>query len=312
MLLLDGHKQLMSDLAHQKEKISDFANLRKKSLHQRLGPVEALIRKYVQLPVTYDVGRLQQPYFSEYTYNDSLDAIYLTPQSAEVASIMAQKALDDEKYPRFDFETTFELSKNDHNNYDKYNLDPKTVTFSNKVVFPPGSNLFFKIVSKENLFRLMHEDQDVMIKPHPLSNTDLLRKLGRDFGYHRIMNPNTSGYVVLERAQQVWGTTASEMPIRAALLGKPVYNIGNFFEEQVGSHMPVNRLLWNQSGTEAQTRARRILGSPLSGFFFPDDPRLEENIQIYLRETLAVREHWKPLVYSMPDHLKLEMWKKEG
>jgi hypothetical protein len=312
MLLLENHKHLMSDPNHQKEKIQDFANRRKKSLSERLGPVEKLIRTYCPLPITYDIGRLQLPYFNEYTYNDSMDAIYVSPQNTEVASIMSKRALEDEKNIRFDFNNSFDLGKNELNTYDKYNLNKSTIDFNKKVVFPPGSNLFFKLVSKENLYRLMHEDQEVSIKPHPLSNNDLLRKLGRDFGYHRLIDHNLSGYTILERADYVWGTTASEMPIRAALLGKHVLNIGNFFEEQIGSHMPINRLLWNYSGEEAKVRATRVLSSPLGGFFFPEDPNLEENIKLYFKETMALRDGFKPLLYTMPDHIKLEMWKKES
>lgn len=314
MFLLESHSHLMSDIKHQKEKISDFAKHRKKSLHERLGPVEKLLRELSPLPVTYDIGRLQLPFFTEYTYNDSMDAIYISPQSTEVAAIMAERALDDETNPRFDFTASFEKGKSEKDTYDKYNLvtdifEPPQIR--KKIVFPPGSNLFNKLVSKEILYRLMHEDPSVMIKPHPLSNNDLLRKLGRDFGYHRLIGPTASGYKLLENADFIWGTTASEMPIRAALLGIPVFNVGNFFEEQVGSHMPVNRLLWNQRGEEAKHRATRILSSPLSGFFFPEDPNLKENIKLYFTETLRVRERFKTLTYVMPDHLKIEMWRKE-
>lgn len=312
MLLLEGHRQLMSDPKHQKDKIGDFALYRKKTLNDKLGPVENIVRKYAPLPITYDIGRLQLPYFNEYTYTDTLDAIYVTPQSNEVASIMAKKALDDERYPRFDFTKSFEAGRNEAGTFDKYNLPTDVEEISKKVIFPPGSNLFYKMVSKENLFRLMHEDPEVMIKPHPLSNTELLRKLGRDFGYHRLINQNDSGYTVLTKVEQMWGTTASELPIRAALLGKHVHNIGNFFEEQIGSHTPINRLLWNTKGDEAKIRASRIIGSPLSGMFWPDDPDLEENIKLYFAETMKVRESSRSLLYNLPDHLKIEMWKKEN
>lgn len=312
MLLLDGHRQLLSDPAHQKEKVGDFAVHRKKSLHEKLGPVEKLVRQYSPLPITYDIGRLQLPYFSEFTYTDTLDAVYVTPQSVEVAAIMAQRALDDDTNERYDFNKSFEYGRNELGTFDKYNLNLETGEIPEKVVFPPGSNLFYKMVSKENLFRLMYEDQEVMIKPHPLSNYDLLRKLGRDFGYHRLIGQNSSGYKVLNKVKVMWGTTASEMPIRAALLGKQIYNIGNFFEEQIGSHTPVCRLLFNKSGEEAKTRATRILGSPLSGFFWPEDPNLEENIKFYFSEVMNQRNKHKTTMYVMPDHVKLEMWKREG
>jgi len=314
MLLLGSHQHLMSDLKHQKEKISDFAKYRKKSLQERLGNVESLLRKHCPLPLTYDVGRLQLPFFTEYTYNDSMDAIYISPQSTEIAAIMAELALDDDKNERFDFTVSFEKGKNEKGTFDKYNLNMtihELPEFRKKIVFPPGSNLFHKIVSREALYRLMHEDPQVLIKPHPLSNDDLLRKLGRDFGYHRLIGPIVSGYKLLENADFIWGTTASEMPIRAALLGITSFNIGNFFEEQIGSHMPINRLLWNQRGEEAKLRATRVIGSPLGGFFFPEDPNLEENIKLYFHETLKVRERFRTLTYSMPDHIKMEIWKKD-
>lgn len=311
MYLLDSHRLLMCDPNHQAEKVgTHYAGLRKKSL-DRLGRVERLLRSLCPLPLTYDIGRLQLPYFSEYTYNDSMDAIYVSPQSSEVAAAMSVKALHDEMNARFDFAAVFEKSKNKLGTYDKYDLAETNEIFPKKVIFPPGSNLFFKIVSKENLFRLMHEDPDVMIKAHPLTNNDLLRKLGRDFGYHRLLSPNTSAYTILENVDTMWGTTASEMPIRAALLGKRVLNISNFFEEQVGSHMPINRLLWNKSGEEAKIRATRVLGSPLGGFFFPEDPNLEHNIKLYFNESMKIRESKKTYTYTMPDHLKLEMWKKD-
>lgn len=312
MYLLESHKLLMSDPKHQSEKIGDYSKIRKKSLRERLTPVENLVRRYAPLPVTYDIGRLQQPYFSEYTYNDSMDAIYVTPQSSEIAARMAVLALEDEINPRFDFTTSFEKGRNELNQFDKYNLDEANTIFPKKVVFPPGSNMLSKIVSKENLFRLMYEDPQVMIKPHPLTNSEHIRKLGRDFGYHRLLSPNTGSERILENVDVMWGTTASEMPVRAALMGKRVLNISNFFEEQVGSHLPINRLLWNVDGEEAKIRATRVLGSPLGGFFFAEDPNLAENLQLYFAKTMEIRESCKTVTYSMPDHLKLEVWKREG
>lgn len=302
----------MSDPNHQTEKVgAHYAGLRKKSLSERLGKVEILLRTLCPLPLTYDIGRLQLPYFSEYTYNDSMDAIYVSPQSTEVAARMSAMALEDETHPRFDFTIAFEKSRNKLNTHDKYDLSEPNFEFPKKVIFPPGSNLFSKMVSRENLYRLMHEDESVMIKAHPLTNNDLLRKLGRDFGYHRLLSPNTGAHAILENVDVMWGTAASEMPIRAALLGKKVLNIGNFFEENQGSHLPINRLLWNKSGEEAKIRATRVLGSPLGGFFFPEDPNLESNIKLYFRETMKIRERNKTYTYVMPDHLKLEMWRKD-
>ena len=287
MVTIESQQKRLSDNETQNAKLTvDFAKLRSEHL-KLLAPLEEEIRRQAPLPISYDIGRSQPPYFNEFTYTELLGGLYVSPQSCEAAARMVQEAVDCQDPILADVMDFIPLR-------DKYKLDEKPLASPPNVVFLPGTNIFRIAVSKENLSRLMHEQEDIMLKLHPLTDEGLTRFLGMNFGYHRLIGGRVSGAAVLSASQRVWVTTSTEMGLYAMLEGKPVGNITNYAYEPRGSYNPFYRVLWN--ATNKRRAIRQVLNSPLSGFFHPEDPHVREKIGKYFEHAMSWRAAYKPLV----------------
>lgn len=284
------HKELLVD--DQSQKIGEeFANIRGKHLLE-LGNIEQMVRSMAPLPISYDVARLQPPYFSEFTYTEMLGNMYICPQSSEITARLVLESLKDESQYTFNVIDHIEAR-------DKYELNEVDGPTYKRVAFLPGSNIFNDAVSRDLLHRAMADFEDLVIKPHPLTNPDHIRWYSGTFGAHRILDPMESGWYYLKHAEEVFVTTTTEMGLYATLDAKPIHNVTRFEYEARGAYNAFYRPLWNVDTNEAQTLLRRSLNSPLSGFFHKCDPQLEMKIKKYYELAMLWREFYKPLVFEM-------------
>ena len=278
----------------------EFSTIRKPHL-EILQPLVEYAKEQSELPVVYDVTRLNPPYFHEYTFTEFLGCLYISPQSTEVAARLVDFASKTET-EQSSFNIVTEIFKRNEfePTLDKYRLNNEEIeNYPKKVVFIPGDNIFKPMISREILTRIMIENDECKIKPHPMTSPDLIRVLGREFGYRRILDPMLSGWNCLKHAQEVYCSTSTEMGIYASILEKPIYNIGNFFNEAKGAYSPFYRLLWNKAPDECSDILYNVLNSPYSGVFHPKDPDVRNKIKTFFAKSLEIREDMKPLVYEI-------------
>ncbi|TXI09296.1 MAG: hypothetical protein E6Q76_06055 [Rhizobium sp.] len=292
--------ELLTDTRLQAKKIGPmYASMRGEHL-QELAAVEALVREAAPLAISYDVHRAQAPYFHEFTYTECLGGgLLVSPQSVEVSARMVQMALD-QSDQGFDAAPAILEQRQQRGTLDKYRLNESTSPGPKAVAFIPGSNCFSEMVSREVLARAMADDPGMVIKPHPMSDGELVAGLVRDFGYYRILDPRESGDACLMDAETVYATTTTEMGLYAVLMGKPVHNIGNFFNEGRGTYSAFYRPLWGKTPADAGATLRKALNSPYGGFFHKDDPNLPDRIDRYFKAVMTVREVMKPLIWTPP------------
>lgn len=293
--------ELLDDPAIQNKKIGrDFAAMRGDHL-KALSGVEALIRAKAPLLASYDINRAQQPYFHEFTYTECLGSgLLLSPQSTEAAARLLQMALEysDQGY---DAATAIMEQRRERGTLDKYKLGPASDLNLKAVAFLPGSNAFRDMVSPEALSRAMFEDDELVIKPHPMSDSNLIAHLAGTFGHYRVLDPKLSGDACLIAAERVYACTTTEMGLYAVLMGKPIRNVGNFFNEGRGAYSAFYRHLWNKTPDEAKAALTHILNSPLSGFMHKDDPDVANRIEIYFEAAMTLRASLKPVLpYPLP------------
>lgn len=83
---------------------------------------------------------------------------------------------------------------------DKYLLGavPDKWTKARKIVFMPGHNRM-DVASVENITRLAFEDEEILIKPHPLTDDGGMAVLGRSLGWNRIIPKDISGFELLKK-----------------------------------------------------------------------------------------------------------------
>lgn len=290
--------ELMTDDDAQAKKIRpEFVKRRGPHL-SKLGPLEEMVRRLAPLPPSYDVNRLGPEFFGEFTYTELLGCLYVQPQSCECAARMVQMAYDRDEQG-FDVATAVLARKGTDGTLDKYVLDPAKGA-AKAVAFLPGENMVADAVSKEVLNRAMHQDADLVLKPHPMTDPPLVKKLAQEFGYYRVIDPLESGDAYLHAAERVYCAPTNELGLYAILLGKPVWNIGSFFHEAVAAYTPFYRLLWGREPGEAKDILTHLLNSPFSGVFHPDDPEVEQRMATFFEAAMQVREVFRPLVREFP------------
>ena len=276
----------------QTKRLGKLADRIKPQLIADLQPIEAAILEATPLPCTYDVMRMQQPYFHEFTYTELMGGLMLCPQSSIAQAQLIDMALADTATKLLDVAAILETRLAQDGNLDKYNLDRVSQGYD-KIAFVPGSNAFRKFVSRERLARLMWEDQDVFLKLHPLSDQNLVRFLKLEFGAHRLLNPQHSGWDYLTHASDVWCCGTTEMGLYAVYLGKPITNIGNFFSEPQAAFSGLYRSLWHADDRRATLL--KLLAHPLSGWLHPTDPDVTNRIETYFAAAWSVRQNNRPL-----------------
>lgn len=280
----DGHIGSVEDT----EKFNKLVNgeVRKQGSISKLGKIEELIKKHCPYRLSYDVNRPQGMLFDEFGFTEVLgSALYVYPMNTELATKVVFGA------------ACGNGTKNDILNKcsiaDKYsNLEPLNFErYPKTVVILPGSNLLWEQTSKELLFRVMHENSDAVIKPHPLTEQEDARALKLEFGISRLICKNKSGMELVINCDTMYTTSTSELGIYGHLLGKNVYTVANFFNEHNGTYYPLYLL-----GRLDQEGLFKSLCNPMSGVFFEDTT--EEEIKNYFDNIMRMRMLHAPISSS--------------
>lgn len=291
MVTLAKHNIRMSDPEVRERVGSPLHGLRRPHLLQ-IEPLEEIVRELSPLPISYDICRAQPPFFEEFTYTEMMGGMVVFPQSCELAARVVERAAENflgGTVPAWFVESLLATG-------DKYSLDSVDKVYD-QIVILPGSNLFEEMVCKHTLTRVMHENPDAMLKPHPLTNDHTLTKLGRLFGYRRVLEPKASGWAYLKAAKKVYYTTATEMGLYAILMGKQVGSVTNIRNEGRGTFAPFYRLC-RADLTEAQRAGTlaHALYAPGSGFVLPGAPDVRESLRMFFEAAMELREFFRPRV----------------
>jgi hypothetical protein len=256
---------------------------------------EETLRSLAPYPISYDVGSVQGCDFSEFTYTEFPGGgIWADTQSREINCRIMENAskIDGGELGDYMFEKFLE------NVTDKYKLNAPLEKYYDHIIFMPGHNLL-DLADKEQIQRLVQEEDDVVIKPHPLTDYDFMRMLASKLGWQKVLWRDVSGVDLLLNCKTVYSTTASEMLILGAALGKTIYNISVFSAEGAGVYQPISRILTiaqKREGKEAAIqKLKNILACPWTGIVFPFTENPEENMKKFFDKALEMREMYRPL-----------------
>lgn len=250
--------------------------------YNKLTPYKALVllaEAACPLEMSYDVSRVHHPYFLEFTWTTMLGGIYISPQSGWLTALLSRQAAQDASAVEYRPPVA-----------DKYDLADPAGTFAH-VVFIPGSNSFRGTISIEALTAVMRDQPDAVIKPHPMTAPGTIRELGREFGYHRILNPKASGATLLKACEVAYVSPTTELGLHGHLLGKRIVSVGNPLKEARAAYGPLYAIL-----REDPAALPRILGSDKGGFFRADEPDLSGRLERYFANAMATREVFNPPV----------------
>ena len=262
-----------------------------------LARIERIFREVLEPSVpSYDVNSVQDIDFDEWTYTEGLHSFMAFTQSIEINVRIAKSAAAWTgpivcDYSAAEFMDAFR---------DKWELAPAASARDKKLWFPPGNNIGW-IINTDNVLRAFGTDERWMLKPHPITSDDDIQAAKLAFGISRLYDRNASGLSLLKDAEAVGYTTASEMGLLAMLLSKPTADFTLYEYEGWGRYYSLYRAVRESNETPA-TVINRLFNCPWSGFLplSIDDAAARERLSKYKRETINLRDGFRPLTRPLP------------
>ena len=250
--------------------------------------LEPVIRASSPFPISYDVCSTQGPDFSEYTYTEFAGGVYVCSQSIDINTrLMAEAA-------QWEGDTSETADRWTEIIEDKYKLEAPVGEYPEKVLFMPANNCL-ELISLEALSRALHEQKDIMVKPHPLIDSIAEKSLGMKAGWNRMIPRSASGIEYLKNSKEVYAASCSELSLIGALLGKKVHNIGNFFSEAEGAYFSMTRPMFLSD--DQRDTVLRMVSCEFSGIIFPwhTETEVKHRLDRFFEKTLELREIHSPL-----------------
>ncbi len=256
--------------------------------------VEEVFERLAPLPITYDIRPIQKEYFSEFTYHDVMGGLILSTLNEEVNARVVESSLADTKSPRLLKSQLLTLPQ------DKYSLSKSDGTeYPKTVIFWQGSNIH-GIENQELIHKIMFLDETVMIKPHPITTEEGLRQLANQYGWHRIIDPNLSGFQFLEHCELACTPCNSEIGLIAAIKKIPCIDTTSIFKNRNLSYSPIYRLLEDQNVDHNYTIVASLMNSYTSGWIPPWADNIEERVEMYLERSMEIRSFFRPAYSTFP------------
>lgn len=239
--------------------------------------VERFIEKNAPLPVTFDVSPCQNPYFSEFTYNDFGTGFWVKALSGEFNTRYFLDLPKDTK-GEIIWKEKYELTEHVDESKDR------------TILFLAGTNLW-NAHAWEIIDRVMYFEDKALIKTHPLTKDESLKLLGNRYGWHRILGPRDSGYGWYQKASQVYATANSELLVRSLLDGKLVDCITTIERLGTTSYMPF-LMLHKKEYTGDQIQS--VILSEDSGIVFRGQLDWRKRLQNYFDRVMEKRKEFQP------------------
>jgi hypothetical protein len=105
-------------------------------------------------------------------------------------------------------------------------------------------------------------------------------------------------------SSEVYGTSCSELTVTAALLGKKVRNVGNFFHEADGAYYSITREIFLNE--DQQAAVLNMAACEFSGLIFPwqSEEEIKTRIAKHYEKALELRKAYSPLYVMYPRNRK--------
>jgi hypothetical protein len=243
--------------------------------------VEDFIESHSLLPVTFDVAQCQPPFFSEYTYTDYAGGVWIKSLSAEFNSRYLM-TLPKDNTGQLIFREKYELSRF----RDDKDLEEKD---NRTIIFLAGTNLFNQICW-ELVDRIIYFNDKALIKPHPLTNDEGLKKVGNRYGWHHLIGVQESGYYWFEKASKVYATSNSELFVRAMLTDKYADCIN--YLEKIPKSSYFSFFILNKEGYKAN-EIKSVILDEASGIVFPHQADWKERLLKYFEKSFEFRKQFQ-------------------
>lgn len=249
--------------------------------------IENKVRDVAPFPISYDVDAGQMTNFSEFTYTEYINGLYLKTQSTEINVRILEEILLEDDSIITEYTYCEELVKSVT---DKYVLDAPNGKYKcKKLAIMTGHNAF-DLISSEIIARAAFENDDFKVKLHPLTDDEYASKVAMYVGWNKVIPANIAVSSILEECDTVYASTATELCSVAVLKDKKIINASNFFNESSGCYYALNRLLFKADNPKEVLE--KVLRSKKSGIILPFMDDYEERIEEYYKNALYIRSKY--------------------
>lgn len=152
-----------------------------------------------------------------------------------------------------------------------------------------GSNKFFEHTSKVKYDKIIKKHGNkLVLKPHPITNTDVLGEIFNSKGNAYMANRTDDLYSIMQKAKIVYTTHISETALTALLMGKKISPLEPFNKRLTGSFFHINHFCFSEERPIETLKS--IFASPKSGIVHPEiDVDWKNKIDQYFDYVLTKR-----------------------
>jgi hypothetical protein len=258
------------------------------------------VKRY-KIEVSYDVIANELPYFKTLNYTEWAHSFIMHPLQQELRLQQMVDAFNDpEATEKFDFVKYFaeRLASKSSNKYAHINTETRFPPRDNLVILVGSNKLKERIcLNKLRWIRDVYEDE-VYIKPHPLTTYQLVGELKDLFGNDAVLDRDVDVYQLMLGAKKVFTSHMSESAVYAICSDKTIDPIDAYNKVEQGSFYHINTHLFNQPDPKAWLN--KTLNSPKCGIVNPEiTSDWKQRIDSYLEYIMAERaKHKNKYVYG--------------
>ena len=152
----------------------------------------------------------------------------------------------------------------------------------------PGSNKFDEHLCTIKLKQLVDENPKLVVKPHPLSDNQLMSRIRELVPAKQLASPMEDLYSLIEQSEIVYSTHISETALTSLALGKEIEPLDKFQMRTLGSFSHVNYVIY--TALDPIKEMNKIFSSPKSGIINLDiDTDWEYKMEQYFKHIMAKR-----------------------
>ena len=254
--------------------------------------------KKLPLEQDYDVVANEVPWFRTMSYTEFAHCFIMYPLSPIVKERQIREAYDHAATISLDYISYFKnrITKNLANKYS--HIEDSKITPRDHLIVPVGSNKIKETVCMNKLRYIIntHGEEEVYLKPHPLTTHQIVGELRDMLGEDVVLNRNDDLYKLLVDAEVVHTSHRSESIVYAVALGKEVDCIDVYQKAQEGSFYHIANGIFNYGPKieDQQRFIQRTFNSYKSGIVNPElDENWKDRIDQYLDYIMTIREEYR-------------------
>lgn len=255
----------------------------------------------LEISLSFDCAADERLNWNTLNYTNYCGMIYISTLCTDLNLYKLYDALIDNMEPIGHIDFIRNNIKNKVGNKYVMNTDSSDNEFessdiqSKVICILPGHNKFPTICRTKIKTIAKHYKKDLLFKLHPICENDILEKIGFfDTVYGsgcKVADQLSNMYELIENAEYVYSTHASETPLTSLILGKRIEPIDNYDKRKNHGFSALNHFCYTYQYDNAVERLGKIFASHKSGIIHPDiDKDWKNKIDMYLEYILNQRE----------------------